>query len=214
MKLSVSKRVGAFALTVVTFSFVSASALAGNGAPSGGHFNLNILGKSKSKSADLNCGDGRRIFVPLAGNAKINLAEGPFAVLDCNGTDGSAQFQLPSPDADGDGVTSYSVYVRALGKPGGSAKMTTCAKLLNEETGLLEDVCSLASVSVKRTAGKQTFTNVSKELLYVDIDIDGDGDIDHIPLFDDRLEGYLWSYDNDNLKLLQMRFYEIPTNTN
>src|SRR5262245_17474130 len=78
--------------------------LTGNGAPSGTHFNLNIIGVPKGKSADLSTNDGRRIFMPLEGRARINLAEGAdFAVLDANGTDGSAAFQLPNPDPDGDG---------------------------------------------------------------------------------------------------------------
>src|SRR5262245_7437905 len=72
-----------------------AYAQAGNGAPSGPHFNLNIIGVPKGKSADLTSSDGRRIFMPLAGRSRINLVEGAdFAVLDANGTDGSAAFQL------------------------------------------------------------------------------------------------------------------------
>lgn len=197
-----------FALLVGTMAYTNA--YAGNGAPNGPHFNLNILGKSKAKSASMDCGSGHRIFVALSGTTKILLAEGDFAVLDCNGTDGTARFQLPNPDADGDGITSYSVYIRPLGRPGGSASLRTCAT--DVATG--EYLCSIDSVSVKRTNGKQSFSNVSRDLLYVNIDIDGDGDIDHIPLFDDRLEGYLWEYDNNGLKLLQMRFYEVATNTN
>jgi hypothetical protein len=86
----------------------SAQPLNGSGAPSGPHFNLNIIG-TKTKSADVTTGG--RIFVPLQGSAKILLAEGPdFAVLDANGTDGSAQFQLPAPDPDGDGITNYQCW--------------------------------------------------------------------------------------------------------
>jgi hypothetical protein len=192
---------------LVLAQMVSINLLAGNGAPSGAHFNLNILGASKNKSADMSCGDGRRIFVPLVGSAKILLGEGDFAVIDCNGTDGSAKFQLPNPDPAATGTTTYSVYVRALGKPGGSAKMTSCAT--DPTTG--EEICSVSSVEVERKAGRSSFTNETKNLLYVNIDIDGDGDIDHIPLFDDRLEDYFWQYDNNGLKLLQMRFYEVPT---
>jgi hypothetical protein len=44
--------------------------------------------------------------------------------------------------------------------------------------------------------------------------IDGDGVIDRMPLFDGRLEDYFWQYDNNGLKLVQLRFYEIPTNVN
>src|SRR5262249_35267190 len=74
---------------------------------SGPHYNLNIIGVPKDKSADMTGSDGHRIFVPLDGKADIELAQGDFQVLDANGTDGTASFQLPNPDPDGDGVTAY-----------------------------------------------------------------------------------------------------------
>jgi hypothetical protein len=182
----------------------------GNGAPSGTHYNLNIIGVSNGKSPNMTGGDGHRIFVPLSGSTKIGLTEGDFAVLDANGTDGTATFQLPDPDADGDGVTSYSVYSRALGTPGGSSKTTTCA--IDPKTG--ETICSNQTMVLVRSAGGSKFTNVSKALLYVMSDVDGDGIIDKVPLFDDRLQDYFWQYDNTGLRLAQLRFYEVPTNTN
>jgi hypothetical protein len=182
----------------------------GNGAPSGAHYNLNIIGVPKGKTADLSGNDGHRIFVPLAGRTKINLSEGEFQVLDANATDGTGAFQLPVPDADADGVTEYSVYSRALGTPGGSSTTTTCAT--DPTTG--EVICSTLSSVLVRTKGKSSFTNVSAELLYVVADIDGDGDLDKLPLFDDRAQDYFWQYDNTGLKLAQLRFYQIPTDTN
>jgi hypothetical protein len=112
------------------------------------------------------------LFVALGGRTKINLAEGEFAVLDANATDGTGAFQLPVPDADADGITEYSVYSRALGTPGGSSTTTTCAT--DPVTG--EVICSTLSSVLVRTKGKSSFTNVSAELLYVVADIDGDGD--------------------------------------
>lgn len=181
----------------------------GNGAPSGSHYTLNIIGVENGKNANLSGGNGSRIFVPLAGTAKINLGEGDFAVLDANGTDGTAAFQLPDPDSDGDGVTSYSVYARALGTPGGSSTTTTCAY---DKDGVL--VCSSETMVLVRSSGRSSFTNVSRELLYVIADVDGDGDIDKVPLFDDRLADYFWEYDNTGLRLAQLRFYDLATNTN
>jgi hypothetical protein len=181
---------------------------AGNGSPSGGHYQLNIIGTG-AKSANLTGGSGQRIFVPLDGSAKINLSEGAFAVLDANGTDGTAAFQLPSPDPDGDGVTSYSVYARALGTPGGSSTTTTCAY---DKDGAL--ICSNESMVLTRKTGTSRFTNVSRELLYVVADVDGDGTTEKVPLFGDELEDYFWQYDNNGLRLAQLRFYEIATNTN
>jgi hypothetical protein len=186
------------------------TAALGNNAPSGSHYNLNLIGVPKGKSPNMTGGNGHRIFVPLSGSAKINLREGEFAVLDANATDGTGAFQLPVPDADADGVTSYSVYARALGKPGGSSTTTTCAT--SPDTGEL--VCSTLSMVLVRSTGPSKFTNVSHELLYVVADIDGDGDLDKVPLFDERLQDYFWQYDNIGLRLAQLRFYAVPTNTN
>lgn len=190
---------------------LSPLALAANGAPKGAHYNLNIIGVPKSKSADMTGSNGHRIFVNLFGKTKIMLKEGPeFKVLDANATDGKGVFQLPNPDPENDGVTLYSVYARALGKPGGSAKMTTCAF----DPILEEEVCSLSSYIAVRNKGKSRFENVSKELLYMYVDLDADGVLERYNLFDDRLEDYFWEYDNKGLKLLQLRFYPISTDIN
>ncbi|MBI5546487.1 MAG: hypothetical protein HY901_21610 [Deltaproteobacteria bacterium] len=181
-------------------------AAASSGMPNGAHFNLNIIGMENPKSQE-SCGSGHVIFVPLSGTTKIMLSEGDFSVVDCNGTDGPAAFQLPSPDPDNDGTTTYSVWARALGKPGGSSTTTTCAT--DAATGEL--YCSLFSAVLVRNTGKSSFTNVSRELLFVYADIDADGDVDRVPLFDSRLQDYFWNYQNAGLRLAQLRFYEVPT---
>lgn len=147
------------------------------------------------------------IFVPLQGNCRINLAEGAYNVADGNCFDGDgANFTLPDPDPDGDGVTAYSVYARALGTPGGSAKVTTCF----DENG--ETYCSTEVLMLVRSKGKSTFQNVSKELLSLCLDANGDGTCDTREfLFDRDLADYFWSYDNSGLRLAQLRFYEVPT---
>jgi hypothetical protein len=183
---------------------------AGNGAPSGAHYNLNIIGVENPKTADMDGSNRHTIFVPLQGNCRINLAEGSYNVADGNCFDGDgAEFFLPDPDPDGDGVTAYSVYARALGKPGGSSVTTTCF----DEAG--ETWCSTESVVLVRSTGKSTFRNVSKELLSLCLDTDDppDGICDVREfLFDRDLADYYWSYQNDGLRLAQLRFYEIPTN--
>lgn len=188
------------------------AATTGNGGPSGAHYSLNIIGVPKDKTADMTGNSGHVIFVKLDGKSKINLAEGDtYQVLDANGTDANgASFQLPNPDPDNDGTTSYSVFARALGKPGGSSMMTTCATVVAGELAG-ETLCSTKNVVSVRSKGKSTFTNVSEALLYIYADVDGDGDIDRVPLFDDRMQDYYWEYDNAGLRLLQLRFYEIPT---
>ncbi len=187
---------------------VPAAAGTGNGAPNGPHYNLNIIGVPKNKTAPMDGNSGGRIFVPLEGKTSIWLKEGDtFGVLDANGTDGNgASFQLPNPDPNNDGVTEYSVWARALGKPGGSSTTTTCAYDLAGELW-----CSVYSMVLVRDKGKSSFTNVSKELLYIYADLNGDGTAERYPLFDSALQDYFWNYDNNGLKLAQLRFYEIST---
>ena len=174
---------------------------ADNGAPSGSHYNLNIIGTS-DKNPPMDNNSGHRIFVDLKGITKILLAEGDYAVLDANGTDGYAEFQLPNPDPDNDGKTVYSVFARALGKPLGKATMQTWA--FDGSEWLKSDL----TLTLERTQGKQTFKNVSKELLY--IYVDGV----RYPLFDKAFEDFLWYYDNNGLRIAQLRFYEISTDVN
>jgi hypothetical protein len=187
---------------------LGSSGAKGNGAPSGSHYNLNIIGVSNPKNSSMDESNRHTIFVPLQGSCRINLAEGSYNVADGNCFDGDgAEFRLPDPDPDGDGVTAYSVYARALGKPGGSAVATTCF----DEAG--ETWCSTENVVLVRSTGKSTFRNVSKELLSLCLDTDGDGDCDTREfLFDRDLADYFWQYDNNGLKLAQLRFYPIPTN--
>src|SRR5437899_2555022 len=130
-------------VTSSTTGTVSATTT-GNGAPSGTHYNLNIIGVPKDKTADMNNNDGHRIFVQLVGGEdaaklsgqtfstitrvnKIFLQPAPvggsFLVLDANATDANgAAFQLPA-----DVSTTWTVWARALGKPGGTSDTTTCA---------------------------------------------------------------------------------------
>jgi hypothetical protein len=193
----------------------SLASVTGNGAPSGPHYNLNIIGVPKGKKADMTNNEGRRIFVNLTGNTKIKLSEGDFSVLDANGTDGEAAFQLPDPSDGSDPVTgtSYSVFARTLGKPGGSASITTCATIVDGVDTYTGIICSEEVLEVERTAGPSKFTDVSKYLLtiYADITDDGVYNPKRYDIFDPALEDYFWNYDNNGLKLLQLRFYEIPS---
>jgi hypothetical protein len=131
----------------------------GNGAPSGYHYTLNIIGVKNAKTADMDDTKGHTIFVSMGGHNKIGLVEsgtadapgteeGDFVVLDRNATDGDgALFALPAPGYDAyntadpgsaDTISDYSVFVRPLGKPGAWATITTCAELLDSDfAGLL-----------------------------------------------------------------------------
>jgi hypothetical protein len=192
--------------------------MTGNGAPSGPHYGLNLIGVPRDKTAPMEDNNGRRIFVKLEGNSKIYLSEGDtFQVLDANGTDGNgARFQLPNPDPDNDGLTVYSVYARALGTPHGKGTVAPCATSDPDPTlvGDEVEVCSLTALYLERTKGRQKFENVSKYLLYVYADLDGDGSVERYNLFDEALQDYLWSYDNNGLRLVQLWFFEEETDVN
>lgn len=199
----------------------------------GKHYNLNIIGVSHDKTAEMDCGEdvicnkGHVIFVPLVGNAKIYLSQTPdgmcdmtdgfcnegFMVLDKNGTDNDgARFMLPDPDPDDDGDSAYSVYVRELGKPGGSATMQTCYIDADGVEQCLASLCDNVLDLARIHGEKPSWRNVSKQLLAVCVDTDGDGVPDtKIGLFDDDTLLYLWDYTNNGLKLAQFRFYPIVT---
>jgi hypothetical protein len=216
----------------------------GNGAPSGPHYTLNIIGVSKDKMASLDAntdnGIGSRIFVELNGGEtatslngqsfsnidkvnKIFLQPGDsFAVLDANATDkDGALFQLPANVAScPTGATAptqctftYDVYGRELGKPGGSATMTTCG--VDPTTG--DVVCSTDNKIFMRMKGKSTFQNVTDQLFTITATVTDTslatclgtvaGTSVTVNLFNPCLQNYFWNYDNNGLKLLQLRFY-------
>jgi hypothetical protein len=188
---------------------------------------------AKGKSPNFTGGDGHRIFVDLgktgaAANTRINLTEGDFGVLDANGTDGVAAFQLPNPDPDGDGTTSYTVYYRALGKPLGKATIQSCYQDATGTWCAVDFAGGVQPITIQRSkGGVAKFQNVSKDLLFVDYcaawaagtdGVLGTADdvcttVNQIALFSNSLLSYIWSYDNEGLKLAQLRFYEVPTET-
>ena len=199
----------------------------GNGAESGKHYTLNLLGKDWEKDEDTSVYDnnGHRIFVRLDGRTRIALTEGDFNVIDADGTDKHAAFQLPKPntvvddggtpyDPSDDVVVSaaYTVYIRVLGKPEGWADMQTG---FTDEYG--NDWLSLEVVELRQSGGKANresppkFVDVTKELttIYVDITDDGVYNPQRYGLFDNELWEYFWEYDNHGLKHVQLRFYPV-----
>jgi len=208
MYLAMHRRIIAAVLFASLLIFVgAASAGSGNGAPSGPHYNLNIIGVQNPKTANMTNTDGHSLFVPLQGQCKINLQQGAFSVLDRNCTDGSALFQLPNPDPTNSGQTVYSVWSRALGKPGGSSSTQTCFL----DTSTNETFCSIYQAVLVRSSGKSSFSNVSQQLLYVYYCNTATQKIVRVPLFSSSLFQFYWSYTNNGLKLAQLRFYQQST---
>jgi hypothetical protein len=190
----------------------------GNGFPDNGKatlYKMNLIGHPGEIPSDNTGGDGKRIFVRLWGNTRILLSPGPFDILDANGTDGVASFQLPDPDPDNDGETWYGVYIRPKGKPFTGMNLTTCASgdFDNDPATPDEELCSLEVALLVRGKGKPSVQNVSKELLTLCINTDDDVQCDErIFLFDDRANNYLWSADNFGLRNAEVRFLEIKQN--
>jgi hypothetical protein len=203
-----------------------------NGAPNGAHYNLNIIGVENPKNSTLTGSDRHTIFVALgnkngAVTSNIYLTPGDFQVCDGNAFDAAvdcsnnqiqsrgAVFQLPCNTnvpaditcAAGTQSASYQVWGRALGKPGGSAVVTTCAT--DPTTG--EVVCSNESTLnvFTRKSGKQTFTNVTNELTSTVVSFDGGLTFQRVALFSGGLQDFFWQYANSGLRLLQLRFYQL-----
>jgi hypothetical protein len=207
-----------------TTSPADASLLTGNGAPNGAHYNLNIIGVSADKNPNMNGASGNVIFVGL-GTGKTTVTtnillnqsfDGSFQVLDKNGTDGTASFELPAPGG-------YTVWARALGKPGDSAKVTTCAsEVVTAGVAVTDTVCSTQNQVFVRGTGQSLFKNVTQALTTIVIDAVAEpaafaacGGTNQnsirVNLFDPCLLGYFWQYDNNGLRLLQIRFYPNTT---
>ena len=245
------KRIFAIVAVAAVVALCSTPAMAtppnpntGNGAQSGPHYNLNLIGHEEERCPTnpfedsnrhtihvlLNFNDGNNhgdAFVTLDKRNKIFLVEGDFQVLDGNACNGDgATFQLPANPftctvedledglCDDPTFQEYLVYARALGSPKGnpSVTITTCAVDDLDTADPNDDVvvCSTESVVLVRTKGKSSFSNVTKELTTLCLDTDGNGICDtRIGIFDDSLETYFWDYDNNGVRLVQLRFYPI-----
>ena len=66
-----------------------------------------------------------------------------------------------------------------------------------------------------RDKGKSSFSNVTAALTTIVFEVSVDGGTSflvRVPIFDDSLENEYWEYDNNGLRLLQVRFYDCSTN--
>ena len=154
-----------------------------------------------------------------------------FQVLDGNATvDNEATLQVPyeyCQDLNTGCVDllSFYVFARGLGKPGpdvGAIVTAECDYTLNvvDELGstdlTCEDTLLLGSFEVKRPGGKpRTYdiTDIFRATGCLDINNSGycdTGDLafSNIWIFNiPYLQSYMWDYDNNGLKLMQVRFY-------
>lgn len=154
-----------------------------------------------------------------------------WGVIDANATDDDgALFAVPDPCAGNDSTDgcdpTWSVWARALaGK--GTATITTCAEEELEFDGLKDTWCGDNGIEVGTNKGRKA-VDVSENLLFLTITVDDTLDpelaacieggatadaTDGLPdtydvfLFDRCFQDYFWNYDNNGLKLMELRFY-------
>jgi len=75
-------------------------------------------------------------------------------------------------------------------------------------------ICSTQNEVFVRDKGKSSFRNVTDALTTIVLDAIANPDAvtacggTTVSLFDPCLQGFFWAYDNNGLKLLQVRFYQ------
>lgn len=165
------------------------------------------------------------LLLPDGGNAS-DPNNTPIDVnVDCNETytvDDNGDVKIvKKKEADWVPVLSYEVWGRALGKPGDGVKATvqTCATVTEIDGSVQEEVCSLESAIFERPKGKVgSFINVTNELTSLVVELctslDEFGECDEtgtyrIALFAGETEDWFWSYQNEGVRLTQLRFYPM-----
>jgi hypothetical protein len=114
-------------IVALMISATPALAGTGNGAPSGAHYNLNIIGVPNAKNANFDGGNGARIFVLRTGPTQFYVHGGDsYAILDHDGTDRTVGTSISDPgiilpyDASLSPTWRVDIWVRLVG-PKGSA---------------------------------------------------------------------------------------------
>ena len=196
----------------------------GNGFPSGGHYTLNIQGKTNCAGSSLEGSNRHTIQVLLNFSSdetdlvdrrnKIFLEPGPWGsqpqVTDGNACDrGGATLQLPI-----DVSTTWRAFARALSKPTGKMNITSCGIDVGDDGMPDTDddvaVCSTGNpLMLERKSGKPVTINATDELLFVCVGGTGDNCAGgtKVPVFADTFISYFWDVDNFGLRNAQIRFY-------
>jgi hypothetical protein len=178
-------------IALCSFLALSAAAASANPAPipNGSKlvFNFNVIGFPIGKGYQGDCGQGHRIFVnrdAKGAQVRVENSETGWSVVDCNAT-ADHQAVLATNQA---GI--YDIYVRILGKPGGTFK--ACA---NTMTDFLagETLCLLGSIDLTRGKGQSKFSIAPSSM------------------FDASLEDLMWTVDtNRDFRIAQFRVYQRP----
>jgi hypothetical protein len=191
----------------------SYAAFSGQVTDNGPHFNLNIIGVPHGKTANMSNMDRHTVFVPMDKPCKITIQANTadptaFAVLDGNGTDGQTVIAVPYTIY---GTLSYNVWAIALGKPNGNTHVDATVVFDDNTYGALLQT----SFDLARKNGKPTVQNISDIFTASGYIVNPDGTIttfDNVWVFNvPSLLDYYWTYTNDGLKLMQLRFYETSS---
>ena len=166
---------------------------------------------------------------------KIKYVAGDsFLVVDGNATDdNTAIIQVPHEYCDDytggcDDLVAFDVYAIALGKPyGGALVSAECNYTLKVVDGdgteglTCEDTLLMGSFELTRSKGKpkvEDITDIFRAEGCLDVAEDdgsfsgtcesGDIEFRNLWIFNiEELADYMWNYDNNGLKLMQVRFY-------
>lgn len=178
----------------------------GNGAPSGKHYNINIIGVPNDKNENFDGGNGARIFVDRTGKTFFYVgASDHFEIFDHDATDGVCGWHGDPPAGIGDenvigqkgfpGIVfpydygqeewKVKIYVRLLGPPDSSIRWKT---YVFEETD--------GSLGYYRLVYNETWDRDTKFSLKTGA------------LLWDGYEDILWEMsEKNNFRILQMRIY-------
>jgi len=124
-------------------------------------------------------------------------------------------------------ATDFSVWIRLVGKPGTKIGVTLCATELGDcidnlcggvgaactaDADCQEDIlCSLDNVIRMRTKGKQTFTDVTDELLTMTVCTEAPctkkSDYEAVEIFDADFLNFFWNWNTKGKAHAQLRFY-------
>lgn len=228
-------------MLVIAMAFTSGTAFAGkaitgSGAPSGPHWNINIIGHPKggiggdyssghaimiplrnvARRGDLVCDvDGVRLVDDIAPTwetseptgAKIYFVPGDhFEIMDRDATDSDGA-RIMVPVDSATGDIKFDVYMRVLGKPNQCMNIKAYAYDLEQNLWFLA-----GTVYVSRNTGKSTFVRANDLFRVwfckVDTTTNNCTDTTNLSVFDDVFESYFWNILNDGTRLLQVRLYQ------
>jgi hypothetical protein len=224
---------------MLALGLAAGTAFAQNGNPCPGdkEYQFNIIGVAKGKNPEMTGNSGHRMFVPLTGKTKIFMTGDTdqdssnglqcgnnFQMLDANATDGEGTLLVPCDNLTADNLdpdVCYDVWATPLGGPG-SANVDVVCSFDDECIGCNIDAgdCGTGNIdfSLVRESGKPVQKDVTRYFRasgcidLVDDDECGPGDIsfNNEWIFNiEQLLEYYWDYDNNGLRLTQVRFCDV-----